>query len=294
VLLQHPTDRDTRAFFALVKALHKKEVTPMDQLKELGPGFQFEADLWIQQGLLRLTATADFPDALRCFTAAWRSIDKEELRSSGILAAAAAAGQPAASISALLSNMAVLNHSLGKKDEALGLSRRALMVAEEYFLAKKVDSAPPPSGTTIFRNSELEGLFYSWSQPIGHVTVIENGLFSVCDSSLSLLDFLEVGDDVMIGDVIHQVDAVVGDGQFGANSAIKLAAVSHAGNAEDPTRCVAIQYEIRKRLRTHNFCDETITLCYNHARLLEDSGHLKAAAEIYVALLKLHPSFMEC
>ncbi len=54
------------------------------------------------------------------------------------------------------------------------------------------------------------------------------------------------------------------------------------------------EYDLRTKVSLNNFVDESITYCYNFARLLEDEGHTKAASEIYVELLKRHPSFMEC
>jgi hypothetical protein len=52
--------------------------------------------------------------------------------------------------------------------------------------------------------------------------------------------------------------------------------------------------ELSVKVALNNVVDESLTYCFNFARLLEDEGHTAAATEVYVELLKRHPSYMEC
>jgi tetratricopeptide (TPR) repeat protein len=269
VLLQSPEDKDTQAYVILLKATLRKELAPFDKLREIAPGFQHEADLWLLQGQLRQHDPAEHKHALKCFLNAKDCLDQR-----------AGAGAQGGSVvpAAVLSNISVLHHSLGKPQKALEFSRLTLLAVHAQAAADK------PPQQTLFRSSELEGVFYNWSTPVCTVTQgAEAGVFQLVDgAAVDLTQLLAVGDEVVIGGVKHTVQKVASASEVQCSSPVKLPRGD--GNA----------LELSIKVALNNFVDESLTYCFNFARLLEDEGHTAAATEVYVELLKRHPSYMEC
>jgi len=119
---------------------------------------------------------------------------------------------------------------------------------------------------------------------------------------------LRVGDQVVIGGLLHRIERIGSSNnkssisvadltseaqQLVCSCHIKLtvsgtAAAAAADGSDSPC------YAMHVKESYNNFTDDTLTYCFNFARLLEDDGSTSAASEIYEALLKNHPSFMEC
>ena len=67
---RNPGDNDTRAYIYLIDALEKKEVVPVDKVREVAVGFSYEIDLWLIQGALRQRKPEEFGAALKCYQSA--------------------------------------------------------------------------------------------------------------------------------------------------------------------------------------------------------------------------------
>lgn len=94
---------------------------------------------------------------------------------------------------------------------------------------------------------------------------------------------LSIGDEVLLDTVKHTVESVEAT-SFQCSSPVDLKVV-YPGRQ---------QFSLRLKETLDNFTDETLTFSYNLARILEDSGSSRSAMELYVELLKTHPSFIEC
>jgi len=282
VLLKNPEDKDTQAYVMFLKATMHKEVAPFDKLREIAPGFQHEGDLWLLQGQLRQHDPAQHKHALKCFLNAKECIEKKA--SDGPGPASAVGVSPA-----ILSNIAVLHHSLGNLSKAVEYSKLTLLAVHGEQLAKKKnDDEENGQREAVFRCSELEGVFYDWSpDPVCLLRPgSESNQFMISDgSAVDLSALLSVGDEVVIGGVKHSVQRVVSSSELICTSPVKVVA-SLVGDG------VGVGLRVKRPFK--NFVDGSITYCFNFARLMEEEGHTKAAMELYIELLKKHPSFMEC
>jgi tetratricopeptide (TPR) repeat protein len=282
VLKEFPDDKDTKAYFYLVKAMHKKELTPMEQLKDVCFGFQFEADSWMLQGQLRLENPSEFHSALKCLTNAMECIEKK--------------GESLDSL--LLSNIAVLHHSLGRCTTAVEYGQRALISLENELTSVADNRRSQLLQNPPFRSAELDGVMYSWIKldcevsfdGDGHFIIKAGGSASTVDVS-DAVSGIFVGADVVIDDILHKVTAVHSPVCFDATSLVPLPRVpaqESAGADQVVTHAVKVKH------LWHNFTDAEVTMAFNFARMLEDVGSTSASMEIYVELLKRHPSYMEC
>ena len=347
VLSFHPDDRDTQAYVMLLRALSKKEQTPLDRIREVAPGFAYEVDLWLLQAQLRQNNPADYAAALRCYTHALECIDQ---------AAYHAAGGEAPSVDPrVLCNIAVLHHSLGRMSLALDFCRRALVAQQTIMFASSplsgvdANSSSSSSGAIddpnpLFKNQIFEGVFYKWND--AGFTVRPNwasdsdgGMqstwvaganaersestsqlcsFEVCDADGSassnthiadLTAVISVGDDLMLGlkrslddipgsipaaafreEVLHTVVSVTATG-FVTRCHVHRHLMSQIRTLEQARQ---LPVAVQRKVPGTNFTDAAVTLCYNYARILEDVGQTSAAREVYIQLLKQHPSFIEC
>lgn len=317
VLVMHPDDRDTQAYVMLLRALHKRESSSLEKIREVAPGFVHEVDLWLLQGQLRQTAPTEYISALKCYSHALDSMEQQAKDSveDGRLASSFIVEHPR-----ILSNMAVLHHSLGRLTLALDFCHRALVaqqVLSDSEESKDLDavSKVPRVQNPIFKNQLFEGVFYSWSSALCTVKPIWSewegdsvGLNPLCffeisgdsdDASTDLTTIFSPGNELLLqavggqmqdeSPVLHTVVSVTQRGVVTRSHIhrILLLAASEGGST-------SIHLSVKKKVSGHNFTDSSITMCYNHARILEDLGHTNAAKEVYVQLLKQHPSFIDC
>jgi hypothetical protein len=185
-----------------------------------------------------------------------------------------------------LSNIAVLYHSLNKLDKALEFSREALTSIK--FL-KKSDQCV--AAGSIHSNSDFENIFFCWSQSelcFLIQTDQDSEHFSLSERSeaVDLTQHLFPGDEVVICDVRFTIKEVTVRDMLCYRPPVRLSNRAPDGTVEE--------YPLFTRKIFDNFTDETLTFCYNQARVLEDLGRTKSASEVYVELLKRHPSFIEC
>lgn len=281
VLSKTPDDKDTQAYVMLLKAIMRQEQAPFDRLREIAPGFQHESDLWLIQGQLRQSDPSEHKHALKCFLNAKECLEAN-VRTEG--------GAKVAVPAAVLSNISVLHHSLGKLGKALEFSKMCLAAVHTQSTAKNADHR------SVFRSADLEGVFYEWAR--NSVCSVRAGtepnqFFLGEGQSADLSDHLVVGDDVMIGGVLHTVESIASASEMVATSPVRLSSLAYFAQGRADAASGA-SYEVRVKHALNNFVDESITYCYNFARLLEDEGNTRAATEIYIELLKRHPSFMEC
>lgn len=271
VLSKNPDDKDTQGFVMLLKAITKGVVVPLDRLREIAPGFQYEIDLWLIQGKLRQKDPLEYKNALKCFLTA-KEIIEVRLDAQGLPFGLKAVPPE------VLSNISVLHHSLGKLDKALQFCKDALI----SFKTSDDDAV------STLRHSELEGIFYSWTDSVScRVAVADAGRFVITttddDNDTQLVDFkkiISVGDEVLISDVKHQVRSVVSASEIICYSPVKL---EHSS-----------VHDLKLKVSFNNFTDETVTYIFNLARLFEDQKQTSAAIELYIELLKKHPCYIEC
>lgn len=277
VLARQPDDRDTQAYVMLLQSIHKKESVSFDKLREVAPGFAFEADLWLSQGhTIQMKGPGEYPTALKCYEMAYECMLRQNL----------------VPHSKMLLNMGILYHSLGNLNAANEFVRRSLSPA-----INQSDVGPAPS--PVFHRPEND-VFYQWVTTSLLVCVEEcsedngSGLHSkfniplsqICvvtlpdDHPTSFGDNLLVGDDIMISDVLMEVLQV---------EPFRLYCVGFVGALDMSTNH---SFKIKKSER--NFHHASITNCFALARIQEDRGHIQAAREIYLELLKLRPTFLEC
>jgi len=278
VLSKNPDDKDTQGFVMLLKAITKGVVAPLDRLREIAPGFQYEIDLWLIQGKLRQKDPLEHKNALKCFINA-KEIIEARLDAQGLPLGLKAVPPE------VLSNISALHHSLGKLDKALQFCKDALIsfkTSDDDDDVHRSDDAVP-----ALRNSELEGIFYSWADSVScRVAVADAGRFVITtadDSDTQLLDFnkiVSVGDEILISDVKHQVRSVVSAYEIICYSPVKLELTS--------------VHDLKLKVSFNNFTDETMTYIFNLARLFEDRKQTTAAIELYIELLKKHPCYIEC
>ena len=260
-----PDDKDTLAYIMLLEGMISGEIKTIDKIKEVANGFPHELDLWLLQGQLRHDKPSEYSSALKCYQYALDIIREKDITTNVL--------------PTLLSNMAVLLHSLGRRlTEALDFIKLALVESER---TSDVDNVNP-----IFKSSHFEGVFYTWSEPFCHVKAgSKSGAFSLSDevmTNVDLTSYVTAGDEILIGDIIYFVEGVTSN-DISARSPVRL----NSGGIGD-------SFEVKKKVFGHNFHDGTLTMCFNYARILEDAGHSKSAGELYVEMCKLHPSFTEC
>jgi tetratricopeptide (TPR) repeat protein len=278
VLARQPDDRDTQAYVMLLQSIHKKESASFDKLREIAPGFAFEADLWLSQGhTIQMKGPGEYPTALRCYEMAHECMLKQNLSPQ----------------SRMLLNMGILYHSLGNLASANDFVRRSLA-------PNLVNSDEPSAASLIFHRPE-NNIFYEWETAAVTVVVeeglddVENGIdleFNVPISQLCVVSLseeyasqsfpeqLKIGDDILVADVVMEVLHV---------TATKIHCKGFWSTLD---RGTGHTFKIKKSHRNCNY--STMTNCFALARIQEDRGHIQAAREIYIELLKLRPTFLEC
>jgi tetratricopeptide (TPR) repeat protein len=274
VLMKSPEDKDTQAYVMYLKAIMRSELAPFDKLREIAPGFQHEADLWLLQAQLRQHDPEQHKHALRCFLNAKECMEQR----------IGADGDGKTAVPpAILSNISVLHHSLGQLQKALEFSRLALLAVHAQ---SDSDKSAHQHKTTVFRSAELEGVFYTWAEEaVCQVRAgSEAGQFVLAEGEgANLTALVAAGDEVVLAGVKHSVLRVVSPSEMFCSSPVKVQASAEAA-----------PLGLRLKRLLSNFHDDSLTYCFNFARLLEDDGHTKAASEVYFELLKRHPSYMEC
>jgi tetratricopeptide (TPR) repeat protein len=158
----HPDDRDTQAYVMLVRALYKRESSSLEKVREVASGFAHEVDLWLLQGQLRQTTPTEYSSALRCYTSVLECMERQNRYDNP--------GQKCVEDPRVLSNMAVLHHSLGRLTIALDFCRRSLIAQQQFTdIGEAAGDIEPRTTTTtnpVFKNQQFEGVFYSWSDAI--------------------------------------------------------------------------------------------------------------------------------
>lgn len=261
----------------LLQSLHKKESASFDKLREIAPGFAFEADLWLSQGhTIQMKGPGEYPAALKCYEMAYECMLKQNLVPQ----------------SKMLLNMGILYHSLGNLNSANDFVRRSLSPS-------LMNSDESIALNPVFHRPEND-IFYHWeTSPLsvrveecpenndsGLDTEFNTPLSQLCvvtlsdDASNSFLDYLRAGDDILISDVVLEVLKV---------NASKIYCKGFF-SVLDRTE----SHSMRIKKSDRNFNQANLTNCFTLARIQEDRGHLQAAREIYIELLKLRPTFIEC
>lgn len=254
----YPLDKDTQAYICLLKGLCNKEVSSFDVLRDVTPGFPYQAELWLLQGNLRIGDPNQTSQTLKCFLHALECSEENKLPIHPNL----------------LSNIAILNHGIGKFNTSLDFMKRALV--EENSLSSSNDELNPE-----FRSSDLENIFYSWGSPICSLQYVSVDDNFVAQSDIDLTQLISVGDEILLGDALFKVNFVC------LNSLKGYCPILIRSNE------TTTSFELRVKQKWRNFYGN-ITNCFNMAKILESCGSTSAATEVYIQLLKQHPSFIEC
>lgn len=276
---RYPDDRDTQAYLLFIQSYHKKEVASMDKLKEVAPGFAFEADLWLSQGhAMHQKGPGEYRKSLLCYEMALSVMQEQGL-------------DPHHHV---LLNMGVLYHATGNLKRALHYTRLALSASDRA--AQDNDTGPTPPNPT-FLQAEND-VFYEWSaQPVLSLRLLPastvsvpvagarkggvTSLFSVEEGDMSKVQegtYLQVD-----GAVVVVEDVSVDNKEITCRGLVPM----HSSSSTTP-------FPALKKIPLHNFNNETVAHCFNLGRIHEDMGRTQAAREVYLQLLQLHPSFLEC
>ena len=252
---KYPNDRDANAYIILIRSITKSETVDFERLKEMVSGFAFEASIWQLQGYFRQQDPKEQVEALKCYEMAYSVLRKNNIA-------------PPANF---LCNLAVLNYLNGNAESALSFSRQAIQAAmlpaisEPAAMNKVFDSEE-----NSFLNFEDPSLYRISSDGNDVVTLINcNGAF--CSSLLP--------GDVLIAEGVY-LKILAADG-----AVLKI---------RTTIPLLAGEYDATKISGGSMLRDETLVLCFNYARFLELTGSFAAAEEIYEAIIKFHPSFVEC
>jgi len=261
-----PEDRDTQAYLCLVRALHKNEISSYEKIKDVAVGFEYDVDLWLANGQLRQKLPEEFGVALKCYLAALDLLKQRPTCSNS-------------KVSLVLNNIAMLQLHMGRIQPALESIKSSLIYVQSDPPAAQGDQRFNPA----FSHGEFDKVFYSWAEmPATSVKKGADDFFAFTDSSGASLN-LDAGDEVLIDDVVHVVQSVKPTGVV-AYSPVDVSLVGASKQALLP---------LRQKMLGHNFNNDTTTICFNFARILEEAGRLDAASELYLALLKRNPAFMD-
>jgi hypothetical protein len=156
-----------------------------------------------------------------------------------------------------------------------------------------MSAAAEEEANPIFRRPEND-IFYSWSDTLCSLEAFapessadEVLSYGECflrqaighSAEVSFTTVFQVDDDLLVGDFVLRVVTV-------SDNVLKC-----IGMINVPSGC---PWQVQKKIPGNNFNKGTITNCFNLARVQEDLGHLQAARELYIELLKKHPCFIEC
>jgi tetratricopeptide (TPR) repeat protein len=237
-----------------------KERIDFDKLKEAIPGFAFEADIWQLQACLRQSVPSEQSTALKCFEMSVAVMHK---------------CLPGAKVPPnLLSNMSILYLAAGALDNAVQFARRAIVESGQYSgdvrVSESVCSKVFLTEENAFMNAQ--GAVQVRVVDAEHVVVVA----ASDDASNSSLP--TAGDGILVGGVYMAVEQAEGR-ELRVTTTVDLPAGDYSA----------------VRVTSGGFVrDDTLTLCFNYARMLEEVGCLAAANEVYGALVDAHPSFAEC
>jgi tetratricopeptide (TPR) repeat protein len=329
--LKHPDDRDTQAYVMLLRALVKKESSGLEKVREVAPGFTHEVDLWLLQGTLRQTNPAEYSSALRCYSQALECLEQRGAPPDPRLLTNMAVlhhglGRPSQALQLCrraLKAQQQLNEAAPARDgDALNInpvfrspdfegifyswSSSSFLVQPDWSAAEWTDGHAEEATSEGDANTAPKTA--SMKHQLCSFMVIDSGDGSVETDVASLVG---VGDEVLVtlsqingervtdSPVIHHVVSVTTSTittrspihKVLLQIAAKSRSASHDAGSDEKA---ALRLTIHRKVPGTNFTDETTTLCYNLARILEDLGRTKAASEVYIQLLKQHPSFLDC
>ena len=268
VAKRSPDDKDTQAYLSLLRAQREGQTTEYEKVKGVALDFEFDAQLWLAQAELRHRKSGEQAVALKCYHAAL-----ECFKSKG-------EGGDDMTLARLLDNIAALQQGAGKLGAALESSKAALRHAMSEADADADASAAVASLTAV----EFEGIFYKWAAaPAAQVTRGEADRSFAFHGVAAPTPALSEGDQVLVDDVLHTVQSAA-PGGFTAYSPVDVFAVGSSSGA---------QRALTLKERTGHFSTGTVTMCYNFARILEDSGCTVAATQLYNALIKQNPALIE-
>lgn len=282
VLKKYPDDKDTLAYIILLKGKLSEEIAPFEKLREIVPGFQFEIDIWLMQGQLyhkKLGATNDFGTALKCYLQAKECYEQQDLQI------------PVP----LLNNMAVLYHLLMKYEKALECVQLVLKSSFTSIdcnedIQRKVRKEC--ANNILFNHTQYEKVFFEWNKVSPSAFVVQNSeyldQFTIVGSSVTKRaeEMFFVGEQIIINDMIWVVETILSSSTISCSTIFR--SKSH--------RIIPAHesgFPVYQKIIYQNNTEDTFSFSYNYARILEDSGNLFAAKNIYVNLIQQHPSFVD-
>lgn len=252
---KYPSDRDTESFIILIKSLVKSTLVPYDKLKDTIIGFPYEADIWQIQGYLRHGNVTELSSAIKCYDMAIAL-----LKRSG-----------RAIPSELMSNISALHFTNNSYESALDACKQALLIV------KTTSNTYVNCSNKVFIANEnalfnSDKIFECICQATSATSVHIDNVFSIASN-------LVPSDDVFLDGLLFTVLSIEGD-------SVHLSGYSPLEQGAS--------YSLRKTMSGTLLCDATLTLAFNYARILEETGAFTAAIELYEELVHMHPSYHEC
>jgi tetratricopeptide (TPR) repeat protein len=270
VLKIYPDDKDTQCYLILIKSLSKKEITPFEKLQQVATSFAFEIDIWLAQAQIRhQKGPSEYKHALKCYECALQCIENSKK----------------VPHSNLLLNIAIIHHYDRRLTEAKKYIRRSLEL-----IASEQEQQPHLTDKTDYKIYAYENdMFYQWSNTSINITIdCVNGLkttFRLLDETRKsdLLEYIKIDERVVINNTLYTVLDISEDMlTFTCYSLVSQQ--NHIGE----------NYELLCKKNTYNISNEYLAHFYTYGRIMEDCGYSQAATEIYIAILKEHPSFNDC
>lgn len=254
-----PEDKDTQGFILLIKSILQNEMFPVDVIREINNSFQFNIDLWVFQAVVRQKQGIDYATALKCYNSAVDIINRDS--------------KPSFTSPVIFNNIGVLHHSMLNFELSLTNFKKAIIECNKQ-------SGGIHVANLNVKNFEFEDLLFSWEL----VPIVVDYTGSNCEfislygNSIDI--YLAVGDEITVDDIILKIEVISGSSMKCNSTLLHLI---ERGN-----------YQIRKRVAKICLSAENLVIFYNFCRLLEDNGKYDAAIELYVGILKIFPSYIEC
>lgn len=265
VLNQNPSDRDSLCYVSLLRAMLRNEATPLEKVREAVSGFQYDAEVWKMQALVRHnhSKTDNFEEALRCYLYCKECYENR---------------QQSPSID-VLNNMSILYLSSGKKELACQYAEAAIRGCSGSSSVYQVSDA---FGNEAF----FEDLLYRWKEDSYSVSVDlhDHDLLHLNESSAKdwAEELIFPNSAILVEDALcHVVEA--------GTDYIRCKALVRIWGSDSSSHL-----RLRTKLSLNTFNSRSLQYWYNYAIVLISMHSFHAATLILEELLLVHPSFEDC
>jgi hypothetical protein len=254
---KNPSDKDTRAFLILLKSILSKEISPFEIIKDLAINFQFEIDLWILQGNLRLHDTKENLNGLKCLLNALNLLESNGSKR--------------------------IDYSLYSNISALYFLNGNMVKAHEYCLKSLKCIYVSPLSDPKLASYQFENIFYSWK-------LVNKVVYNKHTN-----EFISTNDNLNFNELFYELQEVVIGGYIGIVKTISSNSfvVQFPTFLQNLIQIDGQSFEVSDKNYFNKFYSD-IKLTFNYGKILEEMGEVLAATEIFSNILVKFPEFIEC